>query len=263
MNFDRVRIERKYKDDMKKRSQIYDSLTCGKCYNIPNGEERKVMSHEIEVVTTLFEGNFNKENAGPMSKYMKGHFPFLGIKSPLRKELEKQFFKETEILKKPFNQDFVKGLWEKDEREFQYTAITYMGKFIKKLPKDVIQFLEGLIITKSWWDSVDSIAPLVGEMAKNYPELIDEYINQWSVDENLWLRRTSILFQLKYKNQTNEALLYDYIVKNADSKEFFIQKASGWALREYSKTNPLSVKEFIEGSQLAPLSVREGSKYLS
>jgi 3-methyladenine DNA glycosylase AlkD len=221
------------------------------------------MSHEIEVVSTLFERNRNDENAGPMSKYMKDHFPFLGIKSPLRKELEKQFFKETEILKKPFNKDFVIGLWEKDEREYHYTAITYMGKFIKKLPKEAIQFLERLITTKSWWDSVDSIAPLVGELAKRYPELVEERINQWSVDENFWLRRASILFQLKYKNQTNEALLYDYIVKNADSKEFFIQKAIGWALREYSKTDPVSVKAFIEVNQLAPLSVREGSKYLS
>lgn len=221
------------------------------------------MSHEIEVVTTLFEGNRNEENSGPMKKYMKDHFPFLGIKSPLRKELEKQFFKETEILKRPFNQDFVISLWEKDEREYQYTAITYTGKFIKKLPKDVIQFLGGLITTKSWWDSVDSIAPLAGELAKKYPELINENINQWSVDDNFWLQRTSILFQLKYKDQTNEALLYDYIVKNADSKEFFIQKAIGWALREYSKTNPVSVKEFIRDNQLAPLSIREGSKYLS
>ncbi|MDM5329620.1 DNA alkylation repair protein [Neobacillus sp. CF12] len=221
------------------------------------------MSHEIEVVTTLFEGNRNEENSGPMKKYMKDHFPFLGIKSPLRKELEKQFFKETEILKRPFNQDFVISLWEKDEREYQYTAITYTGKFIKKLPKDVIQFLGGLITTKSWWDSVDSIAPLAGELAKKYPELINENINQWSVDDNFWLKRTSILFQLKYKDQTNEALLYDYIVKNADSKEFFIQKAIGWALREYSKTNPVSVKEFIRDNQLAPLSIREGSKYLS
>nr|WP_285889782.1 DNA alkylation repair protein [Neobacillus niacini] len=221
------------------------------------------VSNEVKRLIQLFEENRNEENAGPMKKYMKDHFPFLGIKSPLRKELEKQFFKETGILKKEFNKEFVEGLWEKDEREYQYTAITYMGKFSKKFPKDVIQFLERLLTTKSWWDSVDSITPLVGDMARNYPELIDETINHWSVDDNFWLRRSAILFQLKYKQQTNEELLYDYIVKNADSKEFFIQKAIGWALREYSKTNPVSVKEFIEGNKLAPLSVREGSKYLS
>jgi len=221
------------------------------------------LKNEIEQLTALFEEHRNDDNAGPMRKYMKDHFPFLGIKSPLRKELEKQFFKETGILKEEFNKDFVVGLWEKDEREYQYTAITYTGKFIKKLPKDAIQFLERLITTKSWWDSVDSIAPLVGELARKYPELVEETINHWSVDENYWLRRVAILFQLKYKQQTNEALLYDYMVKNADSKEFFLQKAIGWALREYSKTNPESVKAFIEGNQLAPLSIREGSKYLS
>lgn len=217
----------------------------------------------IEKLTLLYEEHRNEENAGPMKKYMKDHFPFLGIKSPLRKELEKQFFKETGILKEPFDKEFVTGLWEKNEREYHYTAITYMGKFIKKLPKDVIHFLEMLITTKSWWDSVDSIAPLVGELARKYPEIIEETINGWSVDDNFWLRRSAILFQLKYKQHTNEALLFEYIVKNADSKEFFIQKAIGWALREYSKTNPVSVKEFIEGNKLAPLSIREGSKYVS
>ncbi|NWQ40892.1 DNA alkylation repair protein [Bacillus sp. EB106-08-02-XG196] len=222
-----------------------------------------MLKNDVEKLTALLEEHRNADNAGPMKKYMKDHFPFLGIKSPLRKELEKQFFKETGILKEEFNKDFVEGLWEKDEREYHYTAITYMGKFIKKLPRDVISFFETLIITKSWWDSVDSIAPLVGELARKYPELVEETINQWSVHDNLWLRRASILFQLKYKNETNEALLYEYMVKNAESKEFFIQKAIGWALREYSKTNPESVKAFIEGNQLAPLSIREGSKYLS
>jgi 3-methyladenine DNA glycosylase AlkD len=221
------------------------------------------LSNEIEILAALFEENRNEENAGPMKKYMKDHFPFLGIKSPLRKELEKQFFKETGILKEPCDKDFVTGLWEKDEREYHYTAITYIGKFIKKLPKEVIPFLEKLITTKSWWDSVDSIAPLVGELARKYPEVIEETIDGWSVNDNFWLRRSAILLQLKYKQQTNESLLYDYIVKNADSKEFFIQKAIGWALREYSKTNPISVKAFIEGNKLAPLSVREGSKYVS
>ncbi len=221
------------------------------------------MNQEIEKLTLLFEEHRNEENAGPMKKYMKDHFPFLGIKAPLRKELEKQFFKETGILKGPFNKDFVLGLWEKGEREYQYTAITYIGKFSKKLLKEDLLFLTQLITTKSWWDSVDSIAPLVGELAMRYPEVTKETINQWSVHDNMWLTRTAILFQLKYKGQTNEDLLYQYILDNADSKEFFIQKAIGWSLREYSKTNRESVKRFIEGNQLAPLSVREGSKYLS
>lgn len=118
--------------------------------------------------------------------------------------------------------------------------------------------MEWLISTKSWWDTVDAIAPKpVGKIAASYPEVIEETLDGWAVHENMWLRRAAILFQLKYKEKTDDALLYRYILKNADSKEFFIQKAIGWALREYSKTNPASVKEFIENHKLAPLSVRE------
>jgi 3-methyladenine DNA glycosylase AlkD len=211
----------------------------------------------------MFEENRNEANAEPMKNYMKGHFPFLGIKSPLRKELEKQFFKETGILKELFSKEFIVELWEKKEREYQYTALVYIEKSLNKLQKDDLAFMEQLITMKSWWDTVDAIAPKpVGKIAEKFPEVIDETIDGWAGHDNLWLRRAALLFQLKYKQKTHEELLYQYIRQNADGKEFFIQKAIGWALREYSKTNPASVKAFIEGQQLAPLSAREGSKYL-
>jgi 3-methyladenine DNA glycosylase AlkD len=199
-----------------------------------------------------------------MKKYMKDHFPFLGIKKPQRSKLEKQFFQETGLLKADFNKEFIRELWEKEEREYQYTALVYMEKSLKKLEKADLPFMEELIMTKSWWDTVDAIAPKpVGTIAEKYPEVIAETIDRWAIDDNLWLRRAAILFQLKYKGQTIEELLYRYIKQNADRKEFFIQKAIGWALREYSKTNSTSVKKFIEETQLAPLSVREGRKYLA
>lgn len=221
------------------------------------------MREKIERLTKRFEENRNQANAGPMEKYMKGHFPFLGIKTPLRRELEKQFFYESGILKEPFNQEFVAGLWKMDEREYQYAALDYLEKSLKKLEKSDLEFVETLITTKSWWDTVDALSPKpVGEMAKKYPEVIGETIEKWASHDNLWLRRAAILFQLKYKQETNEEILYQNILKNAESKEFFIQKAIGWALREYSKTNPVSVNGFIEENKLAPLSVREGSKYL-
>ncbi|MEH7374150.1 DNA alkylation repair protein [Neobacillus drentensis] len=222
------------------------------------------MSSNIALLTQLFEENRNEANAEPMKKYMKDHFPFLGIKKPQRSVLEKQFFQETRILKEPFNQDLIRELWEKEEREYQYTALVYMEKSLNKLEKTDLPFMEQLIITKSWWDTVDAIAPKpVGKIAEKFPEVVAETINGWANDDNLWLRRAALLFQLKYKGKTNEELLYHYIQQNADSKEFFIQKAIGWVLREYSKTNPASVKGFIEGTKLAPLSVREGSKYLA
>ncbi|MCM3726771.1 DNA alkylation repair protein [Neobacillus cucumis] len=227
------------------------------------GERMNAVVARIALLIRLFEENRNAANAKPMQNYMKGHFPFLGIKSPLRKKLEKQFFKETGILKEPFNKELIEELWNKQEREYQYTALTYMEKSLNKLQKSDLPFMEWLITTKSWWDTVDAVAPKpVGKIAGDFPEVIEEAINGWALHENMWLRRAAILFQLKYKEKTNEDLLFRYILENADSKEFFIQKAIGWALREFSKTNPATVKEFIEGHKLAPLSVREGSKYL-
>ncbi|MEH7106190.1 DNA alkylation repair protein [Bacillus sp. JJ1764] len=217
----------------------------------------------VKRLTELYEANRNEENAGPMSKYMKNHFPFLGIKKPTRAELERQFFKETGVLKEPFNHEFIWELWNRDEREYQYTALTYIEKSLHKLTKNDMELMERQIRTKSWWDTVDVISPKpVGTIAQKFPEVINETINGWATHDYLWLRRAAILFQLKFKEKTNEDLLYEYVRENAASREFFIQKAIGWALREFSKTNPASVKEFISETKLSPLSVREGSKYL-
>lgn len=217
----------------------------------------------IEYVRKIMEEHRNPELADPMEKYMKNHFPFLGIKTPERRALTKGIFQETGILKELLDEDFVTGLWEQREREYQYVAVDYLTKMMKKLTKDHLVLMEKLITTKSWWDTVDTLAAHpVGSIAVKSQEVISAEIEHWSVHENMWLRRTAILFQLRYKEETNVEVLYRYILKNADSKEFFIQKAIGWALREYSKTNPDSVRQFISSNTLMPLSVREGSKYI-
>jgi 3-methyladenine DNA glycosylase AlkD len=217
----------------------------------------------LEKLTVLFEQLRNEDNAFQMERYMKKHFSFLGIKTPERKKLTNLYFQETKILKQSFNPKFVKELWNMKEREYQYVALEYIERSLRKITKDDIQLMEYLITTKSWWDTVDMLAQKpVGKLMMDSPELIKEKMELWSVDSNIWLRRTAILFQLKYKEKTNESLLYVYILRNADSKEFFIQKAIGWALREYSKTNSESVRYFIHNHELAKLSIREGSKYL-
>jgi 3-methyladenine DNA glycosylase AlkD len=213
------------------------------------------------------EGKFqiykDAEKAVPMQKYMKDNFPFLGIKTPERRRLTKEFFAETQILKKPFQHELVSELWKKEEREYQYAACDYITSSLKKLAKEDMLFMEKLITEKSWWDTVDTLAAHpVGRIASDHPETIEETIRSWAYGSHLWLRRTSIIFQLRYKQETREDVMYEFISHNADSKEFFIQKAIGWALREYSKTNPESVRSFISSASLAPLSIREGSKYL-
>ena len=122
--------------------------------------------------------------------------------------------------------------------------------------------IKRLIINKSWWDSVDSLANIIGILCAKYPELVQNHILSWAESENIWLARVAVLFQLKYKEKTDREFLEFIIAKNCNSKEFFITKAIGWALREYSKTNKEWVKSFLEGHALQPLSVREASKYL-
>lgn len=218
----------------------------------------------LDQLVPLFEANRNGEQAIPMEKYMKNHFPFLGIKATARRDIMNKFFKESEMLKEPFQPNFVLALWERDEREYQYAALDYIDKSLKKLGKENLPLMETLITTKSWWDTVDMLASKpVGKIAKDCPGVISETIEGWAYGDELWLQRSAILFQLKYKKETDEERLYKYIRQNADSKEFFIQKAIGWALREYSKTNPESVKQFIEENELPKLSIREGSKYLT
>ncbi|CAH0345134.1 DNA alkylation repair protein [Bacillus sp. CECT 9360] len=217
----------------------------------------------IERLISIFESHRNKEQAEPMQKYMKDLFPFLGIKTPQRKVLMKEFYQESGILKEDFQPEFVTELWKQDEREYQYAAIDYIERSLKKLKKQELLLVKDLITAKSWWDTVDMLAQKpVGKIAGEHPEVIHEEIENWSISDHLWLRRTSILYQLKYKEETNEELLYKFILRNNESKEFFIQKAIGWALREYSKTNPESVGRFIASNHLANLSIREGSKYL-
>lgn len=219
--------------------------------------------NEIKLIKRLFEKHKNEENAFHMEKYMRNKFLFLGIKTPLRKELMREFFKESQIKKIEFQPHFVRELWELDEREYQYAAMDYLHASLKKLHKNDLPLMEKLITTKSWWDTVDMLAQKqVGKIAKDFPEVIPETIEKWNVSDNLWLRRSAILFQLKYKVETDEDLLYRYIINNSESEDFFIQKAIGWVLREYSKTNPQSVREFIANHKLSKLSVREGSKYL-
>jgi len=223
-----------------------------------------VAKRYFESLESEFQRNANQENAFFMKKYMKDKFDYYGIKTPKRRELLNGFLKKCG---KPSNEDLkkcIKYLWNKPQREFQYAALNLLDNSKKYFDRELIDFIEYLITTKSWWDTVDGIASNhVGLLFSKFPELIKPYTNKWMKSENMWLQRTTILFQLKYKNDTDEKLLYKYIISLSGSKEFFIQKAIGWALREYSKTNPESVEKFIGENKLATLSVREGMKIIN
>ncbi|MDO8753578.1 MAG: DNA alkylation repair protein, partial [Anaerolineales bacterium] len=148
------------------------------------------------------------------------------------------------------------------QREFQYTATSLIGKLENKLEPEFITTLEYLRVTKSWWDTVDSIAGnAVGIHFKRFPKVHEKYLKKWRKSDNFWLRRTALLFQLGYKKETDFDLLCEIIHENLGSDEFFINKAIGWALRQYAWTDPRSVKKFVKATkELHPLSRREALK---
>jgi 3-methyladenine DNA glycosylase AlkD len=205
----------------------------------------------------------NEENAKAMKKYMRDQFDFLGIRAPQRNALLREFLKEHGKPRLEELPQMVLALWELPEREFQYIALTLLEKDVKKLSDEHLSLAETLVVTKSWWDTVDYLAAnIIGTILKKHPKWIEHYTRKWIQSDHMWLQRTAILFQLKYKKETDEQLLYQYIRMCKDSREFFIQKAIGWALREYSKTNPESVIRFVESEHLTPLSKREALKII-
>lgn len=214
-----------------------------------------------QALIQLFIVHKNKEKSLGMESYMKNHFPFLGIPSPLRTDLLKRYFSEYELPQEDQQWEEVFALFAMPEREFHYAAIALIGK-MKPAARD-LGLIRIAIETKSWWDSVDSISPtIVGSIVWLEREKGEEVMENWSRSENFWVVRAALLHQLKYKSDTNEKFLYETIKKHADSDEFFIQKAIGWVLREYSKTNKESVRNFVQSTEMKPLSRREALKHI-
>lgn len=211
----------------------------------------------------LFLLHANQEDAQDMARYMKHKFAYFGIRSPQRKELTRAFLKQYPAKNIQLDQ-LVKLLWTESERELQYVGTELMQKYIKKQDADFIKTIEWLVLHKSWWDTVDFLGPLAGTLFVKHQNLLPSTTDAWIQSENMWLNRAALLFQLKYGGKTDFNLLKSYILLKADHPDFFIMKAIGWVLRQYSKYNPTTVQTFIEGHTdvLSPLSQREGMKHI-
>ena len=212
----------------------------------------------------LFENHADPSQAAPMKRYMRDQFEYLGIKTPRSIALQKEFYAEHGLPEIRDLDPILRDLWALPHREFQYVAVGLLGRSEKQLPANFIKTIEYLIVTKSWWDTVDSLAGgAVGFHFKRYPDVREKYLTKWRASENFWLRRTTILFQLGYKKETDFDLLCEIIRENLGSKEFFINKAIGWALRQYARVDPKAVKKFVNATkELNPLSRREALKHL-
>jgi len=183
-----------------------------------------------------------------MASYLRDQFPFLGIPTPARRAAVRA------LLPRTVDWDLVDACWARPEREYQYVACDHLKKVT--LTGEDLPRLRTLVTTKPWWDTVDALAKPIGAVASPAD------MGAWAVDENLWVRRVAILHQLGRRVETDTDLLGDILAANLGSGEFFIDKAIGWALRDYSKTDPAWVRGFLATHEMSALSRREGSKYL-
>lgn len=217
---------------------------------------------KYEELKRKFEESKDKENAISMAKYMRNLFSFYGIPTPKRKAVYKDFLKEEKKLEK-IDWPFLDKCYKDSHREFQYFVCDYLIAMNKYLTFEDIPKLKQYITKKEWWDTIDCFDSVIGEIGLR-DNRVEKLMLEWSKDKDLWLRRIAIDHQLNRKKKTNKELLEQIIVNNFGSEEFFINKAIGWSLREYSKTNPTWVKEFLDKykDKLNKLSTREASKYI-
>ena len=212
-----------------------------------------------------YEANRDPDRASQMKKYMKDQFDFYGIATPDRRAMMKAHIKEYALPDWSQIDLISRSLWEADERECQFTLLDLMNRLKKKLGPDHLPLLEYLITTKSWWDTVDGLAGwLIGDLFKRHPGLILPTTREWMDSGNIWLQRSCLLFQLKFKRDTDLDLLFGFITVLSDHKSFWIRKAIGWILREYSKTDPSAVQQFVDAHPgLSGLSKREALKVIN
>ncbi|MFM7015329.1 MAG: DNA alkylation repair protein [Bacteroidota bacterium] len=225
------------------------------------------MQKEVkEIVAQLlaaFNKSANKAQAIKMEAYMRNQFEFFGLQKEVRAELSKPFIQQLANSSEKNMEDIVKFLWSQPQRECHYVAMEYLMKVHRKWNRETLTLFEWMIDNKSWWDTVDAIASnMVGKLLQRYPDLIWPSIERWDAHPSFWFHRTTLIFQLKYAANTDKFLLFAQCEKYISSKEFFIQKAVGWSLRQYSKFNPTDVQKFVDQHTLSTVSLREAKKYL-
>ncbi|QGU04092.1 DNA alkylation repair protein [Corynebacterium comes] len=211
------------------------------------------MSAEFLLIDAALRPLADPARAAGMSAYQRGRFPFLGVPAPARRAAVKEVLGRCQ---EAVDRELVEACWTAAEREFQYVACDHLRD--APLRAEDVPWLRTLVVRKSWWDTVDALAKPIGRAATA------QQMREWAADGNLWVRRVAILHQLGRREATDTGMLAEIILNNLGSGEFFIDKAIGWALRDFSKTDREWVREFLRahGAQLSALSRREGSKYV-
>ncbi len=219
----------------------------------------------IRRLSEAFEAARDAAAGAAMSAYMRNLFPFLGIKGPVRDTLQREALAGMPRPSQGDLEAVARGLWALPEREYQYAACDLLRRYGKAMDDRFLAVARELVQSKSWWDTVDTLASnVVGPIVERHPDLREE-MDRWVRDGDMWVVRAAILHQLKYRGATDAARLFGYCELRAADTEFFIRKAIGWALREHSKTNAAAVRAFVAGheAELSGLSKREALLWLN
>ena len=212
----------------------------------------------VSTLINEYQHHANLEIALGQAKYLKNKFDFFGIKTPERRLISRPFLVENYLPQKVLLAEIIHELWQKPQRELHYFGQELVFKYKKKFETKDILIIEFMLTHQSWWDTVDFIASkIAAAYFQQFPKQIALIIPKWLASENIWLQRAALLFQLKYKAATDTILLENTINSLIPSEAFFINKAIGWILREYSRTNPKWVLNFVAETPLAALSKRE------
>jgi len=223
-------------------------------------QNKEYLHHVID----CFSIHANPDHAAPMESYMKHKVKFFGIKTPERKALTRSIIQDHGRPDASEISELTRMLWDQPQRELHYFGLDILETAVKKKLINDTELFRFLVTTKSWWDTVDWLAiRIVGTHLKHHPDDINNLHQNWMDSGHLWLQRVCILFQLKYKKYTDVSLLYQTVTALSHSNEFFIQKAIGWALREYSKTDAQKVLNFVNTHPLKPLSLCEALKVIN
>lgn len=215
-------------------------------------------------LTQAFEKQADPVRAAGAKAYMRNKSEYYGLSSPQRRQVVKEFIAKAGYPPYENLEEMVHFAWEQPQREWQYTAMEITSKYVKKAGPELIDLAEWMITHKSWWDSVDFVAPnIAGMLFKRFPELKMQYIEKWMKSGNLWLLRSCLIHQLRYNKTTEGALLFILCERLADHPDFFIRKAIGWSLRQYSKFSPEAVIEFVNDHKLSNLSRKEALKVVA
>ena len=209
----------------------------------------------------------NPQKAQGMQAYMKSAMPYYGINMPQLRALSRGVFTGADMGCDAWRETILE-LWRGARyREERYAALELlmMKKHRECLGPELMPVLEELVVTGAWWDTVDELAHVIGDLLRAHPKRMTPLMRRWSTDANLWKRRVSIICQLGFKRETDLDLLYANIEGNLADRDFFIRKAIGWALRQYAWTDPAEVVRYVRANEarLSALSRREALKNIS